>query len=55
MWRQPDLPYYYVQIAPFTYGNESVHVLPAFWEVQAAIEKEIPHTGMVVISDVADL
>jgi len=54
-WDQPDLPYYYVQIAPFTYGNESVHVLPAFWEVQAAIEKQIPHTGMVVTNDVADL
>jgi len=55
LWGQPELPYYYVQIAPFTYGNESVHVLPAFWEVQAAIEQQIPHTGMVVINDVADL
>lgn len=54
-WGQPELPYYYVQIAPFTYGNEPVDVLPRFWEVQADIEKEIPHTGMVVISDVANL
>ena len=54
-WGQPELPYYYVQIAPFTYGNEPIDVLPRFWEVQAAIEKEIPHTGMAVINDVANL
>jgi sialate O-acetylesterase len=54
-WAQPQLPYYYVQIAPFRYGSEPVEVLPAFWEVQSAIEKEIPHTGMVVINDVADI
>ncbi len=54
-WGQPDLPYYYVQIAPFTYWNEQPHILPPFWEVQAAIEKEIPNTGMVVINDVANI
>ena len=54
-WGQPDLPYYYVQIAPFTYWNEQADILPPFWEVQAAIEKEIPNTGMVVINDVANI
>ena len=54
-WGQPDLPYYYVQIAPFTYWNEQPHILPPFWEVQAAIEKEISNTGMVVINDVANI
>ena len=54
-WRQPDLPYYYVQIAPYQYGEEDPHVLPVFWEAQAAIEKEIPHTGMVVVHDVGNV
>lgn len=54
-WRNPELPYYFVQIAPFQYGNEPGHVLAEFWEAQAAIEDQIPHTGMVVINDVATL
>lgn len=54
VWGRPDLPYYYVQLAPYKYGNESPHILPEFWEAQAAIEQEIDHTGMVVISDIGD-
>jgi len=54
-WGQPNLPYYYVQIAPYIYGEEDPEILPTFWEAQAAIEKEIPHTGMVVIHDVGNL
>ena len=54
-WGQPDLPYYYVQIAPYLYGQEDPHILPMFWEAQAAIEGKIPHTGMAVIHDVGNL
>ncbi|MCP4450928.1 MAG: sialate O-acetylesterase [Planctomycetes bacterium] len=54
-WGQPDLPYYYVQIAPYVYGEEDPEILPIFWEAQEAIETEIPHTGMVVIHDVGNL
>ncbi len=55
-WRQLwncELPFYYVQIAPFVYGNENPAVLGEFWEAQAAA-LEIPNTGMVVISDIGD-
>ncbi len=54
-WAQPELPYYYVQIAPYGYGEEDPEILATFWEAQAAIEQEIPHTGMVVIHDVGNL
>ncbi|NQV36035.1 MAG: 9-O-acetylesterase, partial [Phycisphaeraceae bacterium] len=54
-WAQPELPYYYVQIAPYVYGEEDPEILATFWEAQEAIEKEIPHTGMVVIHDVGNL
>ncbi|WP_432798695.1 sialate O-acetylesterase [Poriferisphaera sp. WC338] len=53
-WDMPNLPYYYVQIAPYHYGSEPDHILPQFWEAQAAIEKEIPNTGMIVISDIGN-
>jgi sialate O-acetylesterase len=55
LWKNPDMPYYYVQIAPWQYGSEDPKRLAMFWEAQAAIEKKIPHTGMAVINDVGDI
>jgi sialate O-acetylesterase len=43
-----DMPFYYVQIAPFS-GYGAGH-LPGLWEAQVAALK-IPHTGMVVVTD----
>ncbi|TWT84850.1 hypothetical protein CA13_63310 [Planctomycetes bacterium CA13] len=54
VWDQGDFPFYYVQIAPFQYGNEDSTILPRFWEAQAAAQS-IPNTGMVVINDIATL
>ena len=46
-----EFPFYFVQIAPFQYGDESPEILPVFWEAEAEIVKSIPHTGMAVVSD----
>jgi sialate O-acetylesterase len=54
LWGQGDFPFYFVQIAPFQYGDEAPETLAAFWEAQAAVE-QLPHTGMVVINDIATL
>ena len=54
LWGQGDFPFYYVQIAPYQYGNEDGTVLARFWEAQAAVE-QLPNTGMVVINDIATL
>lgn len=60
LWGNANLPFYYVQIAPFYYsrsngGNQSHSSTaePAFWEAQ---EKalQLPHTGMVVTTDLVD-
>lgn len=53
-WRrswQKDLPFYYVQIAPFTYGNNNVGAL-----IREAQTKtlSLPKTGMIVITDLVD-
>ncbi len=57
-WRkkfeQPDLAFYYTQIAPWNYGNDDPEVLPAFWEAQAAA-MSIPNTGMIVTTDLGDM
>jgi sialate O-acetylesterase len=55
-WRKiwgEDLAYYFVQIAPFQYGDDQPTVLPEFWETQDAIQS-IPGTGMVVTNDIGE-
>ena len=54
LWGLGNFPFYYVQIAPFQYGNEDGTVLARFWEAQAAVQ-QLPNTGMVVINDIATL
>ena len=54
LWPRGDFPFYYVQIAPFPYGDEAPSILPEFWEAQTAA-LQIPHTGMAVIYDIGDI
>ncbi|MCX7818708.1 MAG: sialate O-acetylesterase [Kiritimatiellae bacterium] len=54
IWRRPDLPFLYVMIAPWHYGEEWPEVLPEFWEVQASVEREVPNTACAVIHDIGD-
>lgn len=53
LWGDEELPFHFVQIAPFDYRNEDPATLPTFWEAQQAITDELPGTAMVVINDVA--
>jgi sialate O-acetylesterase len=53
-WGEGDFPFYYVQIAPFIYGNHAPYGLPEIWEAQAAA-LQIPNTGMAVINDIGEL
>ncbi|TWT87755.1 sialate O-acetylesterase [Stieleria varia] len=54
VFRDPELPFYFVQIAPYQYGDEDTEILPRFWEAQEAC-LEIPHTGMAVITDIGEV
>ena len=54
VFQQPDLPFYFVQIAPFQYGQEDIEILPRFWQAQRECLK-IPHTGMAVITDIGEV
>lgn len=60
LWGDPVAPWYYVQIAPYRYSSITSYgkrltpdELPVFWEAQAAVQS-IPHTGMIVTTDIAD-
>ncbi|MCH2203344.1 MAG: 9-O-acetylesterase [Fuerstiella sp.] len=54
LWQQGDFPFYYVQIAPFQYGEEDPEILAELWEAQTAA-LTLPNTEMVVINDIATL
>lgn len=54
VFQQPDLPFYFVQIAPFQYDNEDPELLPQFWQAQKKC-LEIPHTGMAPINDLGEV
>jgi len=55
VWGQGDFPFYFVQIAPFLYGNKNPETAPEIWEAQSTAAREIPNAGMAVINDVGDL
>lgn len=55
-WRDDfgqDMPFYFVQIAPFTYHSKE-NTPALLREQQEFVSKLIPNTGMVVISDLVD-
>ncbi len=56
-WRKvfdnADMPFYFVQLAPFTYGGSEL-ALPEIWEAQTAT-LALPNTGMAVTTDISNL
>ncbi|MEI6491470.1 MAG: sialate O-acetylesterase [Verrucomicrobiota bacterium] len=52
-WKQEDLPFLFVQIAPFDYKNRP-EPSPEMWETQTRF-LSVPGTAMVVTLDVGDL
>lgn len=60
-WADPELSFYYVQLAPHIYSQRRNDVIPKTWETlalfraaQEATMYEVPRTGMVVTTDLVD-
>lgn len=53
LWQDAEMPFYYVQLAPFRYGGDPTR-LAGIWEAQTAA-LQIPHTGMAVTTDISNL
>ena len=51
VFRNPKMPFYFVQIAPWGNKRYEDGQLPALWEAQVATLK-LPHTGMAVTTDI---
>jgi sialate O-acetylesterase len=58
-WGSPDMPFLIVQLAPFGYAKKreglSASWCAELWEAQLLTAKRLPHTGLVVTTDVGDL
>ena len=54
VFNNPELGFYYVQLAPYIYGNQLATNLPEFWEAQSSVEKILPQTGQAIINDLVD-
>ena len=58
-WGEKDLPFYYVQIAPFNYSKTKGKIAldadtePGFWEAQMQVLR-LPNTGMISTNDLTD-
>lgn len=53
LWGRDDMPFYFVQLAPYTYGGDPTR-LAGIWEAQAAA-LSIPHTGMAATVDIGNV
>jgi len=54
LWDKEDLPFYYVQLAPFNYRNRPKEALAGIWQAQLAT-LNVPNTGMAVTTDITTL
>lgn len=53
-WKNPDLPFYYVEIAPFIYGNKDADNAALLREAQWKAQQLISHSGMVSTNDLVE-
>ena len=54
LFQNPEAPFYFVQIAPYNYGDPQSWQSGYFYEAQAATLKTIPHSGMAVTVDAGE-
>ena len=54
LFQVPDAPFYFVQIAPYPYGNPNSWNSGYFYEAQANTLKTIPNSGMAVTADIGE-
>ncbi len=54
-WNQGPFPFYFVQLAPYKYGDEDAKILPELREAQLYTMQTVINTGMAVTTDIGDL
>lgn len=57
-WRKAwksDLPFYFVQLAPFNYRGDAEYQLPEIWAAQTTAARKIANCEMAVINDIGNI
>ena len=54
LFNNPDAPFYFVQIAPYPYGDPDNFLSGYFCEAQQKTLAEIPHSGMAATLDIGE-
>jgi len=54
-WHQGEFPFGFVQLAPFRYGRQNPACCAELWEAQLMTLKNVPNTGMAVITDIGNV
>ncbi len=54
IWKEGDFPFYFVQLAPYNYGDNPER-LAELWEAQTVAANTISNAGMAVINDIGNL
>lgn len=54
LWKLPDAPFIYTQLAPFNYRKNKPSDLAEIWQAQLKTLRH-PHTGMAVTNDIGNL
>lgn len=53
-YEYPDMPFYFVQISPYPYGDPDSFMLGYFYEAQQKALEAIPNSGMVTTCDIGE-
>ncbi|MGE3314073.1 MAG: sialate O-acetylesterase [Planctomycetaceae bacterium] len=54
VWNNPEMPFLFVQLAPFRYSKDDPTKLPLLWEAQTET-LNVPNTGMAVTTDISNI
>lgn len=54
LFRNPEMPFYFAQIAPFSYGNKNKIEAAELREAQYNCERKISNSGMAVLMDLGE-
>ncbi len=54
-WDQGTFPFYFVQLAPYKYGDENEYFLPELREAQLYTMRTVVNTGMAITMDIGDM
>ena len=53
-WNDRNMPFYYTQLAPYTYEGDELRSLPLMVEAQYQAQKEIPNSGIAATTDIGN-